>query len=55
MDISTSGFLNGRWAALAVDNASAVTYPVCWLGKYLARRQGCLDEWYVVVYNEEIS
>ena len=55
MDISTSGFLTGRWAALAVDNASAVTYPVCWLGKYLARRQGCLDELYVVVYNEEIS
>jgi hypothetical protein len=27
-DFSTSGFLTGRWADLAVDNASAVTYPV---------------------------
>lgn len=53
-DIPTSGFLTGRWADLAVKNASAVTYPVCWLGNYLARRQGCLDELYVVVYNEEI-
>jgi len=32
-DISTSGFFAGRWADLAIDNASAGTYPVVLVGK----------------------